>query len=204
MEDEALANIAKPAPLDRLDALGRGSMRRKPDGGPAQLTARQQLLVDYMINGCGHRSICDRIWIDRPIATEAGTATVRRRPQPHEPLGLLEAADLLRIKRRNARELMTLPIFKAAYNLALQRFQESEKAASLHTLVTVRDDPGLGKAADRKVRLQAAMVLADMNHGGGQTVNVNVTSTQLTAGIVIDMREDDEPDGRVIEHKDTP
>ena len=53
--------------------------------------------------------------------------------------------------------------------------------------------------------MQAAMVLADMNHGGTSvTINNTVGGQQITAGIVIDMRDDDEIEGttRTIEHED--
>ena len=186
---------------NRLERLGHGAPRRKPEGGPKELTARHKLLISYMIDGCGHRSICDRIWVKRNIMVDGLVAVVTRRPQPGEPLSLIEAADLLRIRRRNARELMTLPIFKRAYDEEIQRFREGERAASLHTLVAVRDDEGCGKAADRKVRMQASMALLGEIGSNATTVNVNVGGTHITAGIVIDLRDDEPTDGKTIEHE---
>ena len=193
-----------PAPSNRMDALGRGGgERRKPEGGPPALTARHKLLISYMVDGCGHQSICDRTWIERPVAVEGGTAMLRRHPKPHEPLKLLEAADLLRIRRRNARELVTTPIFKAALEQEMTRYRDGERIASVQTLVEVRDDPGLGKAADRKVRLQAAGLLLGEVGGGRTTVNVSVGGQHITAGIVLDLRDDDETDrdATTIEHR---
>lgn len=196
-----------PLPVDRLEALGRKSPRRKPDGGPPELTPRHKLLISYMTDGCGHESICKRIEVERPIMTEEGVAVVKRHPKPHEPLSLLEAADLLRIRRRNARELMTLPVFQRAYNEELKRYRDGERAASLRTLVEVRDDPGLGKAADRKVRVGAAMALLGEAGNTGPTVNVSV-GAPFVAGVVIDLRdpddiERDDTSTRLIDHERT-
>ncbi len=206
MTRDAATIPVRNLPPDRLAALGHKAPSRKPESGPPTLTPRHRLLISYMVDGCPHESACSRAWITRPVMTEEGTGAVTRHPRPHEPLSLIEAADILRIKRRNARQLAAFPIFKAELERQLQIFREGEKAMSLHTLVTVRDDPGLGKAADRKVRMQAAMVLADMNHGGGTTVNVNVGGPQMVAGIVIDLREDDEAEvsTRTIEHEAKP
>ena len=196
------AKTPSSAPPNRLDVLGRGGgVRRKPEGGPPTLTARHKLLISYQIDGCPHQSICDRVWVDRPVVTEEGTAVLRRHPKAHEPLSLIEAADMLRIKRRNARELSTYPIYKHAYEQELQRYRDGERAANLRTLVEVRDDPGLGKAADRKVRLQAAALL-NGEVGHGTNVTVNVGGPQLVAGVVIQRWQDeDEPQPRTIEHE---
>ena len=201
---DAPPTFSRPVPLDQLAAVGRGSDRRKPDSGPLALTARHRLLICYLIDGCGHQSLCDRIWVERPVATAEGTAKIRRRPYANEPLGLLEAAELLRIRKRNARELMTLPIFQREYNAELQRYRDGERAASLRTLVEVRDEPGQNKAADRKVRMQASQVLLGETGGAGASVTVNVGGMPLVAGVVIDMREDDEIEAatRTIEHED--
>ena len=171
---------------DRLERLGH-PLRRKPAGGPRELTPRHRLLISYMIDGVAHRSILARITRPRAVIDEAGNPAIRDvSPEPYEPLTLIEAADLLRIRRRNARELMTLPIFRDAYELELQRYRNGEKAASLRTLVEVRDDEGAGKAADRKVRMAAAQAIMGEGEGnrGGTTVNVSV-GTRITAGIVV-------------------
>ena len=191
-----------PVPANRMDALGRGANeRRKPEGGPPALTARHRLLISYMVDGCGHQDLCDRVWIERPVAVEDGTALMRRHPKPHEPLKLLEAADLLRIRRRNARELVTTPIFKAALEEEMRRYRDGERIASVQTLVEVRDDPGLGKAADRKVRLQASMALLG-EIGGGTSVNItNNLGVAIAPGYILDLEERDDEEQQTIEHR---
>ena len=171
---------------DRLEKLGH-PLRRKPAGGPRELTPRHRLLIEYMIDGVAHRSVLARITTRRrAVIDEAGNPAIRdMSPEPYEPLTLIEAADLLHTRRRNARELMTLPIFRDAYELELQRYRNGEKAASLRTLVEVRDDEGAGKAADRKVRMAAAQAIMGEGEGSrGTTVNVSV-GTRITAGIVV-------------------
>ena len=188
-------------PKDRLEALGRKPARRKPEGGPVELTGRHKLLVTYMVDGCGHQSICDRIWVDRPVTVEGGTAMLKRHPNPHEPLSLLEAADLLRIRRRNARELSGFPIFKKHLEEELRRYRDGERVASVRTLVEVRDDPGLGKAADRKVRMQASMALLG-ELGGDTNVTVAVgVGMQIMPGYILDLEERDEEAPQTIEHR---
>lgn len=181
-------------PANRLEALGRPD-RRKPSGGPAVLTARHHLLIGYMVDGCQHPDLLARIKREKPVLNEAGEPVLAlMSPDVGEPLTLIEAADLLRIRRRNARELFGLPIFRSAYNDALERYRNGERAASLRTMVEVRDAPGLDKAADRKVRLTAA--LAIMGEAGNSGTNVNITNhvagVQTVAGMVIDLRDDDD------------
>jgi hypothetical protein len=131
-------------PADRLEALGRPKLpRRKPDGGPPALTAKHKLLIAYMIDGCQHPGLLARIKRQKAIISEAGEPAIAMvSPEVGEPLELIEAADVLRIRRRNARELFSTPIFRRAYNAALDEYRDGEKAASLRTMVEVRDDPG--------------------------------------------------------------
>ena len=201
MTEDVAAVPVRNLPADRLATLGHRSPTRKPEGGPPELTARHRLLISYMVDGCPHQSACDRVWIERPVVTQDGSAIVTRHPRPHEPLSLIEAADACRIKRRNARQLAGFPIFKAELERQLRLFRDGERAANLHRMVAVRDDPGVGKAADRKVQLQAAALL-NGDIGGAPTVNVNV-GAQITAGIVIERYrpDDDERETKTIEHE---
>jgi hypothetical protein len=181
------------APLpDRLESLGYKPLRRKPEGGPKALTPRMKLLADYMVFGCPYDFVRR---ITRPVAQVDGKTgeitTVQKPVEPGEPLSLIEAADLLRIRRRNARELVGFPIFKHEYASQLQRLRDGEKAASVHTLVEVRDDKGLGKAADRKVRMQAALAVlgeGEGNRGPTLTIQNNIGISQR-AGLVLRIPE---------------
>ena len=187
-------SVPAPAP-NRLEALGRGSsLRRKPPGGPTELTARHHLLISYLIDGCQHPALLARIKREKAVISEVGEPVIALvSPDVGEPLTLIEAADLLRIRRRNARELHGLPIFQKHYNAALEAYRNGERAASLRTMVEVRDAPGLDKAADRKVRLTAAAMI--MGEAGNSAANVTIHNTigvQQVAGMVIDLRDDDE------------
>ena len=92
---------------------------------------------------------------------------------------LIEAADCLRIRRRNARQLSQTSIFQTELAKVTHEFREGQKLRSLQTMADIRDEPGDGKAADRKVRLQAATALLGEDAGrkgnAGVTVNVAVT-----------------------------
>lgn len=194
--------MSLPAPAaDRFEALGRGaSLRRKPPSGPSHLTTRHHLLISYMIDGCQHPDLLARIKRQKAVIDETGEPSIAMvSPEVGEPLTLIEAADLLRIRRRNARELHGLPIFQKAYNAAIEAYRNGERAASVRTMVEVRDDPGLGKAADRKVRLTAAaMIMGEAGNSGSTNVVVNNTvGIQQTPGIVIDLRDDDETDASI-------
>lgn len=188
--------LANASPADRLEALGRGtSLRRKPAAGPTQLTARHHPLISYMIDGCQHPGLLARIKREKAVINEAGEPVIASiSPEVGEPLTLIEAADLLRIRRRNARELHGLPIFQKAYNAAIEAYRNGERAASVRTMVEVRDAPGAGKAADRKVQLTAAAMLLGEVGGRGETNVVvnNAIGIQQVPGIVIDLRDDDD------------
>jgi hypothetical protein len=181
------SNVQTPSRLpDRFEALGYKAPRRKPEGGPKELTPRHQLLVEYMVFGCQHAFVRQ---ITRPVQeidqSTGKIITVQKPIEPGEPLTLIEAADLLRIRRRNARELSTFPIFQRAYATELQRLRDGEKARSVHTMIEIRDDRGLGKAADRTVRLKASQAILGEGDGNRQpNVQVNVG---VTAGYVIDL-----------------
>jgi hypothetical protein len=177
---------------DRFEALGYKAPRRKPEGGPKELTARHLLLIEYMTYGVEHDFVRK---MTRPVqqAEESGKIVTLHKPiEPGEPLTLIEAADLLRIRRRNARELATFPIFQRAYATELQRLRDGEKARSLHVMVEVRDEKGAGKAADQTVRLKAARAILGEGEGNrGTTVNVNTNvGVSVKAGLVLRLPAD--------------
>jgi len=158
---------------NRLERLGYNF--RKP-AVLKELAPKHRLLIDYMVNGCPHQSAAQH------IGKNAG-----------EPLQLIEAADLLHIKRRNARQLAKEAVFQKALAAELQAFREGHKAEALRTAVEVMRDPGENKAADRKVRLQAADIIAGLSADKpGLTVNVGigVGVATMTPGYVLDLRPD--------------
>jgi hypothetical protein len=177
---------------DRLSALGYRSLRRKPEGGPRELTARHRLLIEYQVFGCPHAFVQR---ITRPIQqadTSGNIVTVQKPIEPGEPLTLIEAADLLRIRRRNARELATFPMYQRAYAIEVQRLRDGEKARSIHAMIEIRDDKGAGKAADKTVRLKAAQAIMGEGEGNrGTTVNVNTSvGVAVKAGLVLRLPAD--------------
>lgn len=175
-------------PPDRFETLGYKSPRKKPEGGPKELTAKHRLLIEYQLFGCPHDFVRK---ITRPahqVDKDTGeVVTIQKPVEPGEPLTLIEAADLLRIRRRNARQLAGYPIFRTAFAAELQRLREGEKARSVHTMIGIRDDLGDGKAADRKVRLEASKAVLGEGEGNrGTTVNVtNQVGVQVRAGLVL-------------------
>jgi hypothetical protein len=177
---------------DRLKSLGYRPMRRKPDGGPKELTPRHRLLIEYQVFGCPHAFVRQ---ITRPVQeldeSTGNIITVQKPIEPGEQLTLIEAADLLRIRRRNARELSSFPLYQRTLAAEVQRLRDGEKARSVGTMVKIRDDHGQGKAADRTVRLKAAQALLGEGDGNRQpSVQVNVGVVAERAGLVLRLPPD--------------
>ena len=164
---------------DRLNALGyKLASKRKP---LEALDARGKLLVEYQIYGCPHE------WIRQYTRlAPVGEDPWRRIPiEPGWPLTLEEAADALRIKRRNARWISRQPVFQRELAEQLQTLRNGMKARAVLAQGEILDDRGDGAAADRKVRLQAAQAILGEDTRD-RSVNVTVNNgVQLTAGIVI-------------------
>ena len=141
-----------------------------------ELNAEGKLLAEYMVSGCPHDSLAKR------VGKLAG-----------EPLTLIEAGEVLGMRRRQARFIAEQPVWHKYHASLLQSFREGHKAEALRTVVQVMRADGEGKAADRKVKLQAsAMLLGDAIAQQGQTnVNVNVgVGVAVTPGYVIDLSGD--------------
>lgn len=193
MTDEASAGattgsaVAQPPSGNRLERLG---YNFKKPAVLKELAPKHRLLIDYIVNGCPHESAANQ------IGKNAG-----------EPLDLIEAADLLHIKRRNARQLAKEPIFQRALAAELQSFREGHKAEALREVVRVMRADGENKAADRKVKLTAAsMLLGDAIAQQGQTnvnVQVGVGVNVQTPGYVIDL-SGNEPAGQAASHAGKP
>jgi hypothetical protein len=164
---------------NRLNALGyKQASKRKP---LEALDARGKLLVEYQIYGCPHE------WIRQYTRlAPVGEDPWRRIPiEPGWPLTLEEAADALRIKRRNARWISRQPVFQRELAEQLQTLRNGMKARAVLAQGEILDDRGDGAAADRKVRLQAAQAILGEDTRD-RSVNVTVNNgIQLTAGIVV-------------------
>ncbi|MFI5012032.1 MAG: hypothetical protein ACHQAY_06765 [Hyphomicrobiales bacterium] len=192
MDDEAQLPAA-----NRLEALGYQARRKKPEVLKA-LTPKMKLLIDYVVNGCPHDYVRQ---LTRPAQqvdpATGGITTIAKPIEPGEPLTLIEAADVLRIRRRQARDLFKQPLFARHLAQEIQALRDGQKSASLHRMIDLRDDPGQGKAADRKVQLQAAQALLGEGEGNRPSVSVIVKNQTIQPGYVIRIR--DEPEPRTIE-----
>lgn len=170
-----------PAPNNRLVQLGHRSLSKKKP--LTALDAKAKLLIEYLTTGCPHA------WISQytRAAPSEFDPDARRPLEPGEPLKLEEAADILRIRRRHARWIMSQPIAQKELALQLQAMRDGHRAEALNTVVAVMRDRGDGKAADKKVQIQAAsMILGDQvgTPPAKPSVNVNV-GVNLQPGIVI-------------------
>lgn len=173
-----MSALSEPARQRLVDL---GYRRASPRKQLTALDARGRLLVEYMVHGCPHE------WIRQytrsaPIGEDPGN---RVNIEPGWPLTLEEAADALRIKRRNARWISLQPVFQRELSEQLQGIREGLKIRALLTQADILEDRGENSAADRKVRLQASQaIIGDQSREGGVTVTVN-NGVQLTAGIVV-------------------
>jgi hypothetical protein len=175
--------------MDREDTpkpprlLALGYKPANPRKNLTVLDARGRLLVEYMTYGCPHD------WIRQYTrAAPTGEEPSRRVPiEPGWPLTLEEAADALRIKRRNARWISRQPIFQRELSEQLQALRAGMKSKALMVQGEIMETTGENTAADRRVRLQASLaILGDESRGGGNGVNVTVNNgVQLSAGLVV-------------------
>lgn len=154
-------------PPNRLQRIGYNVPRNV--GLPlVELDARQLLLVEYVVHGCSKPRLVE------PFGLKPGV-----------PLPIEQAADVVGIKRRNARRLAATPIFQRAMAKAVSDLRTGAHARAVNRMVTLIDEPGAGKAADRKVQLAAAQAtLGEEAKGASLNVQIN-NNVQQIAGYVI-------------------
>lgn len=179
--DEA-ATIERPVPANRLVDLGYNSPRNE-GRVLTELNGRQQLLIEYMVFGVSNPAVARR------IGTEPGT-----------PLAIEQAADLCRIRRRNARRLSAHPVFQRAMVKAVADLRTGAHAKAQRRIIELVEEPEGAKAADRKVNLAAAMAVLGQSTGGQSNVNVTV-GVNVTPGLVIRVRDPDQGEIKTIEGK---
>jgi hypothetical protein len=140
---------------------------RNQPGVLKELSPEMVLMLDYMTHGCPHQ------WAEDKLGIARGT-----------PLSLEHAADLVGIRRRNARQLFQAPLIQRTLAAKLQALRDGHKAEAVHKVIaTMRRDTA--RAADAKVSLEAAaMILGEQTdkRSPGVTVNVGV---QVSPGYVI-------------------
>jgi hypothetical protein len=154
----------------RLSRSGRQLL--KPVGGPTELTPVMRLLIEYMVHG-----------LPRPNPGWPAIA-------PGEPLTVEQAADVLRIRRRNARDLIRQPLVEREMAKAVQALRTGATPRAMRRIVGLVDEKGEGAAADRKVQLEAAKTVLGVEATKGASVSVTVNNqTNVSPGYVIDLSE---------------
>ncbi|MFO1136038.1 MAG: hypothetical protein U1E30_12745 [Rhodoblastus sp.] len=156
---------------DKFERLGYGPKhQRRP---LTVLDSRALLLCEYMVFGAP--------------STLAG-ALERMGKQPGEPLSVEQAGDLVGLRRRNARWIFKQPLFQKAFATEIEGLRSGAKVAAIRKMIDLIDDEGEGRAADRKVQLEASSRLLGLDErAAGAVVNVNVGMAAQVAGYVIDL-----------------
>ena len=180
--------MCEKSPLQLKQAAERAELRRKesermerkgygPGGALARktitsLTPREALIVEYAFRGCRIERMCAL------VGREVG-----------EPMTFEEAADILKIKRRKLAWLQTQRPFQQAVARELEAMKTGAQAGAMKIVIGLAHEQGEGRAADRKVQLQAAQaILGDKVGTPAQGSNVSVTVNNgpvLQAGIVV-------------------
>jgi hypothetical protein len=114
------------------------------------------------------------------------------------PLTLNQAARLVGVRVRRAREVSATALFQGEFNKELIALRNAEKPRNLRTAIEIRDDEGDGSAATKTVRLKAIASIEGKAEGGS-TVNVQInqqTVNQVSPGYVIRL---DDPAPRIDE-----
>jgi hypothetical protein len=189
---KGISSMADIVTADRLTRLGyKPVSARKP---LAELDGRGKLLVEYMSSGLPQK-LAD-------VASRIGVT-------PGQPLTIEQAADILHIRRRNARWISRQAVFQKALAGEVEAIRSGAKIRAVRKLAELVDEPGEGSAADRKVQMQAATaILGEQAKGPGFTVNTSIyNGVTLQAGIVVrlpagtaraPLEIDDEPAGAAI------
>lgn len=166
--------------------------------GPPFLTAQHKLLIEYMTSGCYVPGLLAKL--KRPAVIDPDSGEVlkpERNPGAGVPLTVEEAAELVGLRRRTARLLIASPIGTKAMAAAVAGLREGAKAAAMRKVIDLVQIEGEGKAADRKVQLEAARDILGLKEAGGVTVNVGIQSnTTITPGLVL---RDPRPHSQTIE-----
>jgi hypothetical protein len=121
-----------------------------------------------------HVSLCEMM----VYGTDSSKAKYLKKPI-NEPLSLEDAADVLGIRRRNARQVFGTPKFQALYAKLVGAMRSGAHAKMVRNMIDIANNPGERKAADRSVQLKAAKaVLGEQD----QALNVNVAVQNTVEG----------------------
>lgn len=148
--------------------------------GEVDLTPRHLLLVEYMVFGTEH-------------------ARAKRLGYPlNEPLTLEQAAGVLDIRRRNARQVTRMPAFQRLMAQLTAELRSGGRARAIHTLLKIMADVGENTAADRAVRVKAAKEVIGDEGKGGVNVTIYNQVNAVRPGFIIRLPSD-APTPRTIE-----
>jgi hypothetical protein len=144
--------------------------KQKRLAGEVPLTPRHRLLCEIMVFGTAHVR-AQRLGLPLNV-----------------PLSLTDAARVVDIRQRNAKQVSALPAFRSLYSKMVSDMRSGETARSIATMIEVRDDAGDGSAATKGQRLKAAQALMGE---GGMNINIDarrqeVNVTQVRAGYVFE------------------
>lgn len=144
---------------------------------PDKLDSRHRLMAEYMAVGCQHE------WGRRATGKPNGT-----------PLSLEEAARLCKVRLRQARRIFATHAFKRMIAQHVDELRNGHKLEAVHRQIAIMRDKGEGRAADRKVQLQAtqAVLGESEQHKSGITIN-NVLGVQVSPGYVLKLKERNQP-----------
>jgi hypothetical protein len=162
--------MAEASPATELTAY-----KKRRAAGEVELTPRHRLLAEYLTLGTSH-------------------ARAKRLGFPiDQPLTLEQAAAVLDLRRRNARQVTRTPEFQRLMAQMVGELKSGAKAKAVHALIEVVGDKGENTAADRAVRIKAANAILDDGDGKGGfnvTINNQVNSEVTKAGYVIRLPAD--------------
>lgn len=141
-----------------------------------------------MTFGCHHEGLLRKLV--RPAIIDPDTSEIlkpARNPAPGDQLTLEEAAEIVGMRRRTARMLIASPIGSKAMAKAVQALRDGGKVEAMRTILAIMRDEGQGKAADRKVRLEAADRILGLQETKAQAaVSVTINNTNsVSPGYVI-------------------
>jgi hypothetical protein len=140
---------------DVLLAPAMTAYKARRAAGLFELRPRDKLLAEYMTVGTSH-------------------ARAARLGLPlNQPLSLEQAASVLDIRRRNARQIFALPAFQALYSKKIADMRCGAHARMVKHMVSIADDEGDNSAATKSVRLKAAKSVL-----GEQETLLNVSVVQ--------------------------
>jgi len=175
---DEMCGLKPPAPAEATagNRLARLDPKYRAPPVLKELQPRHRLMLQYMVHG-----------VDSPARAR------QLRVEVAEPMSFYTAADASRVRRREARRLVNDPLFRRALAAEIRAFREMKSPRALQVIEHIMENPGEDKAADRKVRMEAAKSLLGVEHGNAPQTSVNVGivaggSQPLRAGVVIRLK----------------